>query len=150
MAKQELGPLGSVDLLTNSELKESLGHSMSHQIRETLRGIDYMGTAGPGNGTGLITVPCADSGYAWSVRLVSAQLAAAGTLSIYPGDTNTVAPVGNVVAIPNGTLFECVYLWSNQALVLKDARNLTLFSSVTILNYRILARQVPAEMQGKL
>lgn len=150
MTKQEFGPLGSVDILTHNELKDALGHNISHQIREWYRGIDYMGTAGPGNGTGLLTVPCAEQGYTWDIKLVSAQLSAAGSLSIYPGDTNTVAPVGVIASIANGTFNECVFRWSTNQLVLKDGRAITLFSNVTILNYRIMAKQVPTEMQGKL
>lgn len=151
MSKQDLGPLGVVDLLTGSELKEAMGHNVSHQIREWYRGVDYMGAAGPGNGTGLITINPIDQGYTWSVRLVSVQLSAAGTLSVYPGDTNTVAPVGSQVAIANGGLFEVVYQWSSSTLVLKDGRNVTLYcGAANILNWRIMAKQVPTEMQGKL
>ena len=149
--KTDLGPLGSVDILTHSELKDALGHNISHQIREWFRGIDYMGVAGTGNGTGLITVPCAEQGYTWDIKLVSAQLAAPGALSIYPGETSGfVAPVGVVASIANGSLNECVFRWSSNQFVLKDGRNLTLLSSQNILNWRVLAKQVPTEMQGKL
>jgi hypothetical protein len=150
MTKNDFGPLGTVDILTSSELKDTLGHQMSHTIREWFRGIDYTGTAGPGNGTGLIQIPAAEQGYTWSVRLVSAQLSAAGSLSVYPGDATNSAPVGVMASVPNGTLNEVVIQWASEALVIKDGRTLTLVSAVTILNWRVLAKQVPTEMQGKL
>lgn len=151
MTKNDFGPLGTVDILTSGELRETLGHQMSHTIREWFRGVDYTGATGPGNGTGLIQVPCAEQGYTWDIKLVSAQLAAAGALSIYPGDTTGfTAPVGVVQSITNGSLNECVYRWSSNQFVIKDGRVITLLSSVNILNWRVLAKQVPTEMQGKL
>lgn len=148
--KQALGPLGEVDFLTDRELRESLGHHFSQQIREWYRGIDYLGFAGQGNGTGQITIPGADSGYTWDIKLVSAQLSAAGNLSIYPGDGINVAPIGTIAAIAVGANFDAVYRWSSEQAVFKDGRNFTLLSGVTILNWRILVKQVPTEMQGKL
>lgn len=150
MSKQDLGPLGSVDLLTNSELRETMGHHFSSLVRDWYRGIDYMGVAGQGNGTGQITLPLAEQGYTWNLKVVSAQLSAAGNLSVYPADGINVAPIGVVAAIANGANFDAVLTWSGDQAVLKDGRNLTLFSSVTILNYRVMAKQVPTEMQGKL
>jgi hypothetical protein len=151
MTKNDFGPLGTVDILTSGELRETLGHQMSHTIREWFRGIDYVGAAGPGNGTGLISIPASEQGYTWSIRLVGAQLAAPGALSVYPGETSGfVAPVGVVQSVANGSLNECVVMWSSEALVIKDGRVITLLSSQTILNWRILAKQVPTEMQGKL
>lgn len=150
MAKQDLGPLGVFDTLTNDELHSTLGHHFSHTIREWYRGIDYLGVAGQGNGTGTLTVATTDQGYAWNLKLVSVQLAAAGTLSIYPGENNLTAPIGVVPAIANGPNFEAVETFSGDQIVFKDSRSITLFSAVTILNYRILYKQVPTEMQGKL
>lgn len=151
MSKVDFGPIGTVDILNHSELKDALGHNISHQIREWYRGVDYTGAAGPGNGTGTIQVPCAEQGYTWDIKLVSAQLQAAGSLSIYPGESGGfVAPVGVVASIANGTLNECVMRWSSNQLVIKDGRTITLLSSTIILNWRVLAKQVPTEMQGKL
>jgi hypothetical protein len=148
--KQDLGPLGQIDFLTDPELKASLGHSMSNAIREWYRGIDYMGFAGNGNGTNTFTVPAfPDSGYSWNYKLVSAQLAAAGTLSIYPGEVTTIAPIGVVTAIANGTNFDCVFRWGSNQCVLKDQRAVTLLGSAVILNWRLMVEQVPTEMQGK-
>ena len=148
--KQDLGPLGSVNLLTDDELRETMGHHLNAIVRNWYRGIDYVGVAGNGNGTGLITLPTAEQGYTWDIKLVSAQLSAAGALSVYASDNNNTAPVGCGLSVVNGTANEVVLRWSSEQLVLKDGRNITLASAVTIVNYRILAKQVPTEMQGKL
>ncbi len=150
MAKQDMGPLGSVDLLTKSELDDSMGHHFDHAIRDWYRGLDYIGYAGVGNGTGTLTLPASEQGYAWSFKLITAQLSAAGVLSVYPSDNINVAPIGVTTAIANGVNFDAALSWSGNQVVLKDGRNITLYSGVTILNYRVLVLQVPTEMQGKL
>jgi len=148
--RQDLGPIGVVDLLTAKEVREGMGHAISHEIREWLRGIDYLGFAGAGNGTNTITLPASPlSGYSWNYKLVSAQLAGAGVLSIYPGDSGGIAPIGVVTGVANGTAIDCVYTWSSNQVVLKDQRNLTLVASAVILNWRLMVQQVPTEMQGK-
>ena len=149
--KQDLGPLGMIDMLTDKELRESLGHHFSAEIREWYRGVDYLGFAGQGNGTGTFSIPGPDSGYCWSIKLVSAQLSAAGTLSVYPGDSNTVPPFGSSATVANGANFEAFITFTSNVVVLKDQRNITLFSGAgNILAYRLLVKQVPNEMQGKL
>lgn len=259
--KQDLGPLGTIDVLTDPELREALGHHFTQQVREWYRGIDYLGFAGGGNGTSTITLPISpEQGYTWDVKLVSAQLAAPGELSVYPGDNPTVAPIGvtstssfagnpttasgtfaaagngsaslpanspitgftiswgtvttgNTVTItvtntvtgqtltyadtlavgqnnaftvtyPSGgipaaagqqitvtvtgnvnspagsivvtgapvasTDYDTVVKWSSQQVVIKDGRNITLASTQIINNWRVMVKQVPTEMQGKL
>jgi hypothetical protein len=273
MTKQDMGPLGRVDLLTKDELSESLGHHFSAHLREKYRGIDYLGFAGPGNGTNQITLPGPDSGYAWSYKLISAQLAASsslqqpinsnlgsvvnpvgagnictmviantgaytieasvtltgtitaadinnvclsnigtsgfvypgngniagvsyplgpygnyfvagttialrtigagsgtatysgtvsatptglltgvtlpGLLGVYPGDTVNVAPLGVAQGTLNNGNYEAVLTWSSNQVVLKDSRNITLYSMGVITNWRMLVESVPIEMQGK-
>ena len=148
--KQDLGPLGQIDMLTNKELHDSLGHHFDHAIRDWYRGLDFLGAAGAGNGTNVITLPGPDQGYTWSYKLITAQLAAAGTLSAYPSDNTNVAPIGVNVALANNGNFESILSWSGNQVVLKDGRNITLMSAVTIVNWRIMVLQVPTEMQGKL
>lgn len=152
--KQSLGPLGMVDILTDSELKESLGHNFSRMMREWYRGVDYLGFAGQGNGSSQITIPGPGSGYSWSLKLASVQLSATGTLSVYPSDNLLVAPIGVASAVAQNnftTTFEAVVTWSSNQAVIKDGRNLTLFvGGAVIANWRLLVQQVPTEMQGKL
>jgi hypothetical protein len=148
--KQDLGPLGMIDMLTDKELRESLGHHFSAEIREWYRGVDYLGFAGVGN-SNTVTVAGPDSGYCWSLKLVSAQLAVAGELSVYPGDSVAVAPFGNTASAVNGTANEAVLTFTSNVVVLKDQRNLTLSCAAgNILGWRLLVKQVPNEMQGKL
>ena len=148
--KQDLGPLGNVDMLTASELREELGHRFSTFIREWYRGEDYLSFFGTPNTT-TVTIPGPDSGYVWSLKLAAAQLSAAGALSVYPGEVTTVAPLGIASSVVNGGNNEAFITWTSNVVVLKDQRSLTLFAgSQTILSYRVNVKQVPAEMQGKL
>jgi hypothetical protein len=148
--KQNLGPLGEVDLLTDSELKRSLGHSFDRLVREWYRGVDYLGFAGQGNGTNTITLAGADQGYTWNFKLVSVQLAASGTLSVYPSETTSVAPIAVATSTANSGNNDAVITWSGNQVVLKDGRTITLLSSQIIVNWRVMVQQVPTEMQGKL
>jgi hypothetical protein len=149
MTKQDFGPLGVVDLLTDNELRATMGHHFDHMLRDWYRGLDFMGFAGVGNGTGTLTIPGADSGYSWSLKLLAAQLSASGNLSVYPSDGTNVAPIGTVASL--GTNNDCVIRWGSNQAVLKDQRNITLFAgAATIINWRLLVLQVPTEMQGKL
>jgi hypothetical protein len=150
--RQEIRAGGALDILTKSELDLSMGHHFDAAIRDLLRGVDFVSFSGQGNGTGTFTIPYnAESGYTWSVKLVSAQLSAAGELSIYPASSNTVAPLKTVAAVANGTLFEAVATWGSNQAVLKDGRQITLYSATAVINnYLLMAEQVPTEMQGKL
>jgi hypothetical protein len=148
--KQDLGPLGQIDMLTSKELSDTMGHHFDHAIRDWYRGLDFLQFAGGGNGTNTLTLPGGDQGYTWSYKLVSCQLAAAGVLSIYPSDNTNVACIGTTTALANNANFDAVMTWSGNQVVLKDGRNLTLYSSQIILNWRIMVLAVPTEMQGKL
>jgi len=150
--KQDLGPLGVIDLLTDSELRQSLGHHFSAQVREWYRGVDYLGFYGTGPATQIL-VPGPDSGYCWSLKQVSAQLSAgSGALSVYPGENTNVAPLGIGTIVTNGANFEAWLTWTSNVAVLKDQRSLTLWAGGTTLinNWRVLVKQVPQEQQGKL
>jgi hypothetical protein len=98
MSKQDMGPLGSVDLLTNKELHDTMGHHLDHYLREKYKGVDYMGLAGPGNGTNTITLPGPDQGYAWSYKEISVQLAPVSTsalATVYSAVGSRPNPVGS-------------------------------------------------------
>jgi hypothetical protein len=149
--RQQLTAGGYLDFLTKDELKESLGHSFDHAIRDLYRGIDYLQYVGQGNGTGLLTLPYApESGYSWSIKLLSAQLSAAGVLSVYPSSSPNVAPIAVITAVTNGPNIEAVATFSSNSAVVKDSAGITFFSASNILTYRIMVEQVPTEMQGKL
>lgn len=152
--KQDLGPLGQIDFLTDKELRETLGHHFSTTLRELYRGVDYLGFTGSGNASSQFVIPGPAQGYTWTLKLASAQLSATGTLSVYPGDQITVPPIGIAAALPQNnftTAFEAVVTWSSNQAVIKDGRAVTLFvAGAVIANWRLLVKQVPTEMQGKL
>jgi len=143
---------GYLDVLTKSELQETMGHSVDGIVRDYLRGVDYLQFSGVANGGNTFTIPnSSESGYTWSVKLISAQLSAAGELSIYPASSTNVAPIATVPTYTNGTNYEAVAKWSSNQAVFKDGRQFTLYSSAAdILNYLLIVEQVPTEMQGKL
>jgi hypothetical protein len=143
---------GYLDVLTKSELQETMGHNFDAAIRDLLRGVDYLQFSGVANDGNTFTIPnSSESGYTWSVKLISAQLSGAGTLSVYPASNITVAPIATVASVTNGGNIEAVAKWSSNQAVFKDGRQFTLYcEAATILNYLLIVEQVPTEMQGKL
>lgn len=152
MANQYVRAGGVLDIPSKEELSEAMGHSFSANMRSWLEGIDYVQYAGVANGANTFTIPeSPESGYTWSVKLISAQLSGEGQLSMYLSENNAVAPIGTIYAAPNGSLYECVATWSANQVVMKDNRTITLYcAAANILNYRIHVKAVPTQMQGKL
>ena len=151
MAKQDMGPLGVIDLLTDKELRESMGHQFSHMVRDFYRGVDYLGFAGQGQGTSIVNVQGPASGYAWSLKLAAVQLSTSGALSVYPDERVNVAPLGTAISVANGGTNEAVITWTSNVVVVKDQRIITFLSNAaTILSWRLMVKQVPTEMQAKL
>lgn len=151
--KQNIPGGGVLDLLTKDELKESMGHSLDETIVKWYRGVDYLSFINLVNAPaiGPFSIPqTAESGYAWSVKLVSFQLSGGSTIaSLYVGSTNLTPPVATVA--PN-TLNEAVFSFSSNQLVIKDGQALTINAggSVQVLGWHLRVKQVPVEMQGKL
>lgn len=141
-----------LDVLTKAELSEAMGHHFDKGIRDIYRGVDYLSFTGNANGANTFTIPDSpESGYSWSLKLVSAQLSASGQMSVYLGENNNYAPVGSIFAANNGSLYEAIATWSSEQIVIKDGRVITLYcASANILTWRINVKQVPTEMQGKL
>lgn len=100
--QQKLAAGGYLDLLTKSEVTESMGHSLDDAVVKWYRGIDYLGFMG---GTGnpapnIFTIPDApESGYAWSVKLIAVQLS--GTPAAPTVSTPAVPASGANVQNPN-------------------------------------------------
>jgi hypothetical protein len=152
--RQKLEPGGFLDFLTNEELKSTMGHSLDATIAKWYRGVDYLSFINlvPAPAIGPFTIPqTAESGYCWSVKLVSFQLSAGATgVSLYVGSSNSPPPVavGTV-----GTNNEVVFTFSANQLVMKDSQNLTVQAyggGVQVLGWHLRVKQVPVEMQGKL
>jgi hypothetical protein len=129
-----------IDLLTKGELDQSLGH-LSDQWRAREVGVDYVTRYNTGIAAAVFTVPGPEQGWAWSMEQLSAQLSAAGTISVFwdAQQTYLAAPVSN-----NGTN---VYVsWGSHQCVLKPGRTLTVVPSTgTITSLMFSAIQAPAE-----
>jgi len=101
--------LAPIDLLTRIELEETLSTKMDSYIRDLYRGVSYHEENGNGDGAKTIAVQGPESGYAWSVKIVAAQLTSfAGAIS-QPAVPASTVPVQNpnnfpvTVVISGGT-----------------------------------------------
>jgi hypothetical protein len=153
--KQSIGPLGEIDVLTDKELRESLGHHFSAEIKEWYRGVDFLSFAGPANGASSVQIPGPDQGYTWSVKLLSVigNSSSADTVAVALKDTGTSSIVGVSVPTITAQNFPSVFMWSSNQLVIKDGRAITvtgLFGHTTFDSYLLMVEQVPTVMQGKL
>src|SRR3984957_7924549 len=85
--------LAPIDVLTRVELEETMTSKMDTYIRDLYRGVSYHEENGNGDGALKIAIQGPESGYAWSVKIVSAQMTAiAGTVPSQPAvPASTVA-----------------------------------------------------------
>lgn len=140
-----------LDLLTPDEHKSHLKDVFSAHLRELFRGVDYPMVAGNGSGTGVQSIEGPTSGYAWEFRSLALQLSAASPVSVYLGESTASPPIAVASSVANGAANEVVITWPSKAVVLKDSRSITVSAGAgNILNYRLIVKQVPAEMIGKL
>jgi len=87
--KQNISGLGDLDILTQRELKEALGHQFDSLIREWYRGTKYVGYRGSlQTPSGTVQIPGPESGYFWSLKLIAVQFAGAFTTALNSGATN--------------------------------------------------------------
>lgn len=158
--KQDLGPLGMIDLLTDRELKETLGHHFDSVVRDWVRGIKYIRLpllAGFADGSGNLalgvsmTTNAPNQGYAWSVK----RLAVSGlTAGVTPDVVNVFrgGDSNNPVWQLNGNNF--AYTFGKLDLVLLAGENLFLTGASLASTSRITLTgdciEVPQEMLGKL
>jgi hypothetical protein len=145
--RQYLKAGAAIDMLTKSELDESMGHNFDAAIRSLLHGIDFLWFTGSSQGATTVLIPGPESGYVWSIKFAAAQLAAAGQFCVYLGENTASAPIGSIATDP---LNQAIATWTSNVVVLKDSRDITFFSSAGILDWKLMVKQVPAEMQGKL
>lgn len=146
MAEQRLhSAFAPIDVLTRQELDDTLHKHASDFIRTEFKGVSYLEINSYPDGLTTWTVPGPDSGYAWSLKLVSVTMAS-GIVSVYLGDNTLTAPVAfNTVATTNP-----IFPFTSNVVVMTDGRSLTLSSTSAMTAVKIMAKQVPAEMVGKL
>jgi hypothetical protein len=148
--QQRLAAGGLLDLLTKDELDTCMGHNFDAAIRDIYRGVDYLSFRGTPNAGPSYTIPYVpESGYCWSVRMISMRTNGNSSLGeAFLGETTTFC-VGIVTL--TGINSDAVFQFSSNQLVIKDSQPLTLFSPASlILAYQVWVKQVPIEMQGKL
>lgn len=93
--------LAPIDVLTRVELEESMTHQMDTFIRDMYRGVSYHEENGNGDGAHTIVVQGPESGYAWSVKIVAAQLTAiAGPVPSQPAVPASTVAQQNVNSYP--------------------------------------------------
>lgn len=141
--------LAPIDVLTRIELEESLSKGFEQAERARVRGIDYMEVNTNGNNAATLALNGPESGYAWSLKLISAVLSAAATLSVYLGEApQATAPIGVVTLSGAGA---AIVTYTSNIIIVRDARQITLVSSAGGIGaVKLIARQVPDEMIGKL
>jgi hypothetical protein len=140
--------LAPIDVLTRAELDATLTHRFDSFIRDWYRGEDYVEYNGNGNGATILSLPGPDSGYAWALKTVALVVNSGCTVDVYLGDNTATAPIGE--QITTGPM-AAIFTWSSNQVVFKDQRNLTVVVSTGGINaWKIVAKQVPGEMIGKL
>lgn len=137
-----------IDVLTRLDLEAMQHQWLEETMRVKLRGIDYIEQNGNGLGIAQVAVPGPDQGYAWSVKIVSVTVTAAATVSVFLGDNTNSAPVAQTILTAAGS---AISTFTSNIVVIRDSRVITLLTSAGgITTYKVLAKQVPNEMVGKL
>lgn len=152
MAEQRLhSALAPVDILTRLEMEQIQRKSMDEFFHQQALGVSYIERNGAESAAASVTIPGPDSGYAWSLKLVSVRLDAAGDAGIYLGDTTRTAAVGGGPTVLTDNKNLVVATFTSNVVVVKDGRNITIGAHTgNILQWKVIAKQVPAEMVAKL
>jgi hypothetical protein len=155
--------LAPIDLLTRLELEQTLDTRFDAFTRDFYRGKSFIEINGNGNGVlTQITIPGPDSGYSWSLRMLSVNIA--GTAQAFvvacAGDTITTSAafasgLTGGFAFPSLNYNGVIFPFSSNQVIIKDQRSVTIAAALAgsgaiITNYKLIAQQVPTEMEGKL
>jgi len=134
-----------VDLLTKGELDQSLSEAQA-SWHARAAGTDFITRTQIGVDESSLQLPGPESGWAWSVKMVSAALSAAAVLSVW-WDAQMTLPA----APPAASATSGVISWGSDSLVLKPGRALYASTSTgTITSVLVAAWQIPAERLGLL
>lgn len=152
MTQQRLhSSMAPIDVLTREELEATLDKTYDGFVRDLYRGVGYRELNGDGDGAPIVIIPGPESGYAWSLKIASVTTIAADVFSVFLGENITVsAPVGNTPTVACVGGFAGIITYTSNIVVVKDGRSITLATVNGIQEYKILAKQVPAEMVAKL
>lgn len=151
MAEQRLhSALAPIDILTRLEMEQVQRKGMEAFFHQEALGVSYKEINGNAQGQASVTIDGPDSGYAWSLKLVSAVLSSStDVLGIYLGDSTNTAPIGSVPANTLGSTFPAITTFTSNVVIVQDQRSITLLSAA-INAYKIIVKQVPGEMVVKL
>ncbi len=143
--------LAPVDILTRLEMEQVFHKGMENFFHQEYLGVSYKEFNGNADGASSVQIAGPDSGYAWSLKMISAVLAAADDLGIWLGENTTTAPIGGGATVKMGGQFVVNVTFTSNVVVISDQRLVTLAADTsTIGAYKLIAKQVPAEMVGKL
>lgn len=160
MAKVAIKAGAEIETTTPAETREIIHWSVQQaedaRERERARGVKIIRVSGPGPAAAASTYYLKDaspeSGLCWSVRLLSVQLASAGTLLAY---ITSSAPLTG--ATPQRLLWNFSTSGTNQSATFPTAsamlygdEGIYLSATQNISAFFVSAWQVPAEMEYKL
>jgi len=144
--------LAPVDILTRLEMEEIQHKGLENFFHQEYLGVSYKEYNDNGAGATQFSLAVApDSGYAWSLKMVSVVLSAAGNVAVFLGDNINTAPIGGGASVTMGGLNVFNTTFTSNVVVMSDQRAITLLAATgTIGAVKVIAKQVPAEMVGKL
>lgn len=151
MPEQRLhSALAPIDVLTRLEMEQVLHKGLDTAVRMHYLGVDYKEVNGNGDGAPIVSIPGPESGYAWSLKIASVTTLAADIFTLYLGENTIFPPIGNTPTIACVGGFCGIITFTSNIAVVKDGRAITLVTANGVQEYKIIAKQVPAEMVGKL
>lgn len=131
MAEQRLhSALAPIDVLTRLEMETVLHKGMENFFHQEYLGVSYREFNDNANNVSQYAVDVSpDSGYAWSLKMVSAILSAAGSLAAFLGDNTLTAPIGGGATAVMGGLNVVNITFTSNVVVMSDQRAITLLAS---------------------
>ena len=154
MGEQRLhSALAPIDVLTRLELEQVQHKHLEEFFHQEYLGVSYQeyNNNALQQGVTQFLVPGPDSGYTWSLKLVSVTLSAAGTLAIFLGDNVNSAPIGGGASVIMGGLNVVNDTFTSNTVIVQDQRAITLLAAGgNIGAIKVIAKQVPSEMVAKL
>lgn len=164
MAKFKLAAGADLELLTKDEVREAVHDVHRGDWVERARGIKFFERSqAPANQVGVspaISATAAypiphtpNEGYVWALRGLYATVSAAASLVFTKGDTGSTAPTNLPLGGSSGAASTNPWdNWSNVQAVLRSGQYVVVSASasVSLLNYLLVAVEVPAELIWKL
>lgn len=153
--------LAPIDLLTRLELEQTLDSRFDAFTRDFYRGKFFTEENGNAQGTATVTIPGPDSGYAWSIKTISINVlgTAQALVVVWLGDNTLTAPIGVQTtagfAFSTANTNNAIFTFTSNVIIVKDQRPITVAaflagSAAQIGQWKVIAQQVPTEMEGKL